>query len=98
MTATNRTTYDANGMRLSKSEGRQRKPLYAGRIACGNIAGLEIRADAARRMWTKRACPLNWTGPMTEYLYDLDTEYHQVISETTTSLAALLLQQPMPMA
>ena len=80
-------TYDANGMRLSKSEAGDGNRSTLEELLRGNIAGLpeiveptqgQINADEA-----DMPAGLEWAT--TEYLYDLTQEYYQVISETTTS-------------
>ena len=80
-------TYDANGMRLSKSEVGNGNRSTLEELLRGNIAGLpeiveptqgQINADEA-----DMPAGLEWAT--TEYLYDLTQEYYQVISETTTS-------------
>ena len=80
-------TYDANGMRLSKSEVGNGNRSTLEELLRGNIAGLpeiveptqgQINADEA-----DMPTELEWAT--TEYLYDLTQEYYQVISETTTS-------------
>ena len=78
-------TYDANGMRLSKSEAGDGNRSTLEELLRGNIAGLpeiveptqgQINADEA-----DMPAGLEWAT--TEYLYDLTQEYYQVISETT---------------
>ena len=80
-------TYDANGMRLSKSEVGNGNRSTLEELLRGNIAGLpeiveptqgQINADEA-----DMPTELEWAT--TEYLYDLTQEYYQVISETSTS-------------
>ena len=80
-------TYDANGMRLSKSEVGNGNRSTLEELLRGNIAGLpeiveptqgQINADEA-----DMPAGLEWAT--TEYLYDLTQEYYQVISETSTS-------------
>ena len=79
-------TYDANGMRLSKSEVGNGNRSTLEELLRGNIAGLpeiveptqgQINADEA-----DMPTELEWAT--TEYLYDLTQEYYQVISETRT--------------
>ena len=84
---TQQFTYDANGMRLSRSEVGNGNRSTLEELLRGNIAGLpeiveptqgQINADEA-----DMPAGLEWAT--TEYLYDLTQEYYQVISETTTS-------------
>ena len=84
---TQQFTYDANGMRLSRSEVGNGNRSTLEELLRGNIAGLpeiveptqgQINADEA-----DMPAGLEWAT--TEYLYDLTQEYYQVISETSTS-------------
>ena len=84
---TQQFTYDANGMRLSRSEAGDANRSTLEELLRGNIAGLpeiveptqgQINADEA-----DMPTELEWAT--TEYLYDLTQEYYQVISETSTS-------------
>ena len=85
-------TYDANGMRLSRSEVRRRETAPRWKSCCaGTLQG-------CRRSWSltqgqtnadEADVPAGLEWATTEYLYDLTQEYYQVISETTTyALAA----------
>ena len=80
-------TYDANGMRLSKSEAGDANRSTLEELLRGNVAGLpEIVEPAQRRTNADEAdMPAGLEWATTEYLYDLTQEYYQVISETTTS-------------
>ena len=79
--------YDANGMRLSKSEAGNANRSTLEELLWGNVAGLpEIVKPAQNQTNADEAdvpAELEWAS--TEYLYDLTQEYYQAISETTTS-------------
>ena len=78
--------YDANGMRLSKSEAGDANRSTLEELLRGNIAGLpEIVEPAQSQTNADEAdVPAELEWATTEYLYDLTQEYYQVISETTT--------------
>lgn len=80
-------TYDANGMRLSRSEAGDANRSTLEELLRGNIAGLpEIVEPAQSQTNADEAdVPAELEWATTEYLYDLTQEYYQVISETTTS-------------
>ena len=79
-------TYDANGMRLSRSEAGDANRSTLEELLRGNIAGLpEIVEPAQSQTNADEAdVPAGLEWATTEYLYDLTQEYYQVISETTT--------------
>ena len=79
--------YDANGMRLSKSEAGNGNRSTLEELLRGNIAGLpEIVEPAQGQTNADEAdMPTELEWATTEYLYDLTQEYYQVISETSTS-------------
>ena len=79
-------TYDANGMRLSRSEAGDANRSTLEELLRGNIAGLpEIVEPTQRQTNADEAdVPAGLEWATTEYLYDLTQEYYQVISETTT--------------
>ena len=79
-------TYDANGMRQSKSEAGDANRSTLEELLRGNVAGLpEIVEPAQSQTNADEAdVPAGLEGATTEYLYDLTQEYYQVISETTT--------------
>ena len=83
---TQQFTYDANGMRLSRSEAGDANRSTLEELLRGNIAGLpEIVEPAQSQTNADEAdMPAELEWATTEYLYDL-TEYYQVISETSTS-------------
>ena len=78
--------YDANGMRLSKSEAGNGNRSTLEELLRGNIAGLpEIVEPAQGQTNADEAdMPTELEWATTEYLYDLTQEYYQVISETRT--------------
>ena len=80
-------TYDANGMRQSKSEAGDANRSTLEELLRGNVAGLpEIVEPAQSQTNADEAdVPAGLEWATTEYLYDLTQEYYQVISETTTS-------------
>ena len=84
---TQQFTYDANGMRLSRSEAGDANRSTLEELLRGNIAGLpEIVEPAQSQTNADEAdMPAELEWATTEYLYDLTQEYYQVISETTTS-------------
>ena len=76
-------TYDANGMRLSKSETGNGNRSTLEELLRGNIAGLpEIVVQQAQDDAADVPEELAWAT--TDYLYDITQEYYQVISETRT--------------
>ena len=79
-------TYDANGMRLSRSEAGDANRSTLEELLRGNVAGLpEIVEPAQSQTNADEAdVPAGLEWATTEYLYDLTQEYYQVISETTT--------------
>ena len=79
-------TYDANGMRQSKSEAGDANRSTLEELLRGNVAGLpEIVEPAQSQTNADEAdMPAGLEWATTEYLYDLTQEYYQVISETTT--------------
>ena len=84
---TQQFTYDANGMRLSRSEAGDANRSTLEELLRGNIAGLpEIVEPAQSQTNADEAdMPTELEWATTEYLYDLTQEYYQVISETSTS-------------
>ena len=84
---TQQFTYDANGMRLSRSEAGDANRSTLEELLRGNIAGLpEIVEPAQGQTNADEAdMPTELEWATTEYLYDLTQEYYQVISETSTS-------------
>ena len=84
---TQQFTYDANGMRLSRSEAGDANRSTLEELLRGNIAGLpEIVEPAQSQTNADEAdMPAGLEWATTEYLYDLTQEYYQVISETSTS-------------
>ena len=80
-------TYDANGMRLSKSEVGNGNRSTLEELLRGNIAGLPEIVEPAQSQTNANGAgvPAELDWATTEYLYDLTQEYYQVISETTTS-------------
>ena len=80
-------TYDANGMRLSKSEVGNGNRSTLEELLRGNIAGLPEIVEPAQSQTNANGAdaPTELEWATTEYLYDLTQEYYQVISETTTS-------------
>ena len=82
---TQQFTYDANGMRLSRSEAGDANRSTLEELLRGNIAGLpEIVEPAQSQTNADEAdMPAELEWATTEYLYDLTEEYYQVISETT---------------
>ena len=84
---TQQFTYDANGMRLSRSEAGDANRSTLEELLRGNIAGLpEIVEPAQSQTNADEAdMPAELEWATTEYLYDLTQEYYQVISETSTS-------------
>ena len=82
---TQQFTYDANGMRLSRSEAGDANRSTLEELLRGNIAGLpEIVEPAQSQTNADEAdMPAGLEWATTEYLYDLTEEYYQVISETT---------------
>ena len=80
-------TYDANGMRLSKSEAGDANRSTLEELLRGNIAGLPGIVELAQSQTNANGAdaPTGLEWATTEYLYDLTQEYYQVISETTTS-------------
>ena len=80
-------TYDANGMRLSKSEVGNGNRSTLEELLRGNIAGLPEIVEPAQSQTNANGAdaPTGLEWATTEYLYDLTQEYYQVISETTTS-------------
>ena len=69
-------TYDANGIRLSKSEYGNANRSTLEELLRGNVAGLpEVIAP------TETEKDYSWA--ITEYLYDLTQEYYQVIQKNT---------------
>ena len=79
-------TYDANGMRQSRSEAGDANRSTLEELLRGNVAGLpEIVEPAQSQTNADEAdMPAGLEWATTEYLYDLTQEYYQVISETTT--------------
>ena len=79
-------TYDANGMRQSRSEAGDANRSTLEELLRGNVAGLpEIVEPAQSQTNADEAdVPAGLEWATTEYLYDLTQEYYQVISETTT--------------
>ena len=84
---TQQFTYDANGMRLSKSEAGDANRSTLEELLRGNIAGLPGIVELAQSQTNANGAdaPTGLEWATTEYLYDLTQEYYQVISETTTS-------------
>ena len=80
-------TYDANGMRLSKSEVGNGNRSTLEELLRGNIAGLPeiVEPTQSQTNADEAGVPAGLDWATTEYLYDLTQEYYQVISETTTS-------------
>ena len=80
-------TYDANGMRLSKSEVGNGNRSTLEELLRGNIAGLPGIVELAQSQTNANGAdaPTGLEWATTEYLYDLTQKYYQVISETTTS-------------
>ena len=80
-------TYDANGMRLSKSETGNGNRSTLEELLRGNIAGLPeiVEPTQSQTNADEADMPAELEWATTEYLYDLTQEYYQVISETTTS-------------
>ena len=80
-------TYDANGMRLSKSEVGNGNRSTLEELLRGNIAGLPeiVEPTQSQTNADEAGVPAELDWATTEYLYDLTQEYYQVISETTTS-------------
>ena len=76
-------TYDANGMRQSKSEAGDANRSTLEELLRGNVAGLPEIVEPAQSQ-TNADVPAGLEWATTEYLYDLTQEYYQVISETTT--------------
>ena len=83
---TQQFTYDANGMRQSRSEAGDANRSTLEELLRGNIAGLpEIVGPTQSQTNADEAdMPAGLEWATTEYLYDLTQEYYQVISETTT--------------
>ena len=83
---TQQFTYDANGMRLSKSEAGDANRSTLEELLRGNIAGLPGIVELAQSQTNANGAdaPTGLEWATTEYLYDLTQEYYQVISETTT--------------
>ena len=83
---TQQFTYDANGMRLSRSEAGDANRSTLEELLRGNIAGLpEIVEPAQSQTNADEAdMPAELEWATTEYLYDLTQEYYQVISKTRT--------------
>ena len=84
---TQQFTYDANGMRLSRSEAGDANRSTLEELLRGNIAGLPGIVELAQSQTNANGAdaPTGLEWATTEYLYDLTQEYYQVISETTTS-------------
>ena len=80
-------TYDANGMRQSRSEAGDANRSTLEELLRGNIAGLPeiVEPTQSQTNADKADVPAGLEWATTEYLYDLTEEYYQVISETTTS-------------
>ena len=76
-------TYDANGMRQSRSEAGDANRSTLEELLRGNVAGLPEIVEPAQSQ-TNADVPAGLEWATTEYLYDLTQEYYQVISETTT--------------
>ena len=83
---TQQFTYDANGMRLSKSEAGDANRSTLEELLRGNIAGLPGIVELAQSQTNANGAdaPTGLEWATTEYLYDLTQEYYQVISETRT--------------
>lgn len=79
-------TYDANGMRQSKSEAGDANRSTLEELLRGNVAGLPEIVESAQSQTNadEADVPAGLEWATTEYLYDLTQEYYQVISETTT--------------
>ena len=84
---TQQFTYDANGMRLSRSEAGDANRSTLEELLRGNIAGLPeiVEPTQSQTNADEADMPAELEWATTEYLYDLTQEYYQVISETTTS-------------
>ena len=70
-------TYDANGMRLSKSEYGNADRSTLDELLRGNVAGLPEVIQPAEDV------PEEYAWATTEYLYDITAEYYQVIQKNT---------------
>ena len=70
-------TYDANGMRLSKSEYGNADRSTLEELLRGNVAGLPEVIQPAEDV------PEEYAWATTEYLYDITAEYYQVIQKNT---------------
>ena len=83
---TQQFTYDANGMRLSRSEAGDANRSTLEELLRGNIAGLPGIVELAQSQTNANGAdaPTGLEWATTEYLYDLTQEYYQVISETRT--------------
>ena len=81
-----RFAYDANGMRLSKSEYGNSNRSTLEELLRGDIAGLPeiVAPDVAATSTDETAIPAEYEWATTEYLYDITQEYYQVIEQTTT--------------
>ena len=78
-------TYDANGMRLSKSEYGNGDRSTLEELLRGNIAGLPEIVVPVAASEDEAAVPAEYEWATTEYLYDITQECYQVIQQTTTS-------------
>ena len=83
---TQQFTYDANGMRQSRSEAGDANRSTLEELLRGNIAGLPeiVEPTQSQTNADEADMPAGLEWATTEYLYDLTQEYYQVISETTT--------------
>ncbi|MBR2923716.1 MAG: hypothetical protein IKC28_01690 [Clostridia bacterium] len=77
--------YDANGMRLSKSEYGNGNRSTLEELLRGEIAGLPEAVVPVVVSEDEAAVPAEYEWATTEYLYDITQEYYQVIQQTTTS-------------
>ena len=77
--------YDANGMRLSKSEYGNSSRSTLEELLRGEIAGLPEIVVPVAASEDEAAVPAEYEWATTEYLYDITQEYYQVIQQTTTS-------------
>ena len=80
-------TYDANDMRLSKSEAGNGNRSTLEELLRGNIAGLPEIVEPAQSQTNKDQTdiPAELEWATTEYLYDLTQEYYMVIQKTNSN-------------
>lgn len=71
--------YDANGMRLSKTEKGNANRSTPEELLRGNILGLPEIVEPV-----ENSVEEGYEWATTEYLYDITQEYYQVLQETTT--------------